>query len=503
MQKILFLNPIKLYKRWPFPSDFVRFFLDFPSLAFIQLASFLPNHECEILDGTVERINIRKFSNIIKSKDIVAISVHSSIISLNAELNLSLIKKIKPEIKVIMGGHHPTIFHKEWLKKGADFIVRNEGEITLQELVEAIDLNKRLEDIRGISYKVEDEIKINPDREFLENIDSLPMPRWELLNYKKYNSSLLNSGFSGAIETSRGCGHKCHFCLVPSFWGEKQRFKSVDTIINELIYLKRLGVNKFYFVDDNFGSNYNRDLDLCKDIIKHKLKIEWMCFSRADYIKNKPELYEVAAKAGMKMVLTGFETMKCSNLQLMNKGYEADMSLNDYIRIFKFLKRNEIFVIGLFVIGYPLESYEDIKFTLAHYHLVCDFPLMTPFRPAKTTEAYKLVENNILGDMFYFDSQVKVVKTIDFISLHRNFVLKLILNPYNFFKVFSKNKVKGSFFKAYFIHLLRNLCDMNFDSLQDLYYILFFSKKSKKLFIDKIVKRYLKKVQYYYRKYCS
>jgi radical SAM superfamily enzyme YgiQ (UPF0313 family) len=495
VKKILFLNPIILYKRWPFPSDFVRFALDVPSVTFAQLAACVPNHECEILDGTVEKIKLKDFVFKIKEKDIIAISVHSGLVSLNAELSLILIKRIKPDIKIVLGGHHPTIYYKEWLEKGADFVIRKEGELTFQELVEAIALDKDLSRIKGISYRIGGKIISNPDRPFIENLDDLPMPRWELINYKKYNSVLINGGFSGSIETSRGCVFKCHFCLVPILWDSKQRFKSVDRVIKELLALKQKGVDKLYFVDDNFGANYERDIILCKEIIKQKLDIQWMCFSRADYIMNHPDLYKIAAQAGLKIVLIGFETMRTSNCSLLKKNYCADLVIEDYIELYKFLKENGIFTMGLFVIGYPGEELNDIKFTLSEFHLVCDYPLMTPFRPAANTKAYDIIKNDLLGDMFYHDSQAKIIKSVNFIITHRNFIVNYCFNPLTFLKMFSRDKLKSSFFRAHYKHLFYNFFNLEVSSLKDIFYILFSSKFGKEFYKRKVVKRYLKKYE--------
>lgn len=475
--------------------DFVRFSLNVPSVTFAQLAACVPKHESEILDGVVQKIRLKEFIKKVKDKDIVAISIHSSIVSLNAELNVRLIKKIKPDIKIIAGGHHPSIYHREWLEKGVDFVIRKEGEITFKELIETIEADGDLSKVEGISYKVGKKIIVNPDRSFIENLDNLPMPRWELINYKRYNSRFMKKGFTGSVETSRGCPFKCHFCLVSRLWNQRQRFKSAERVIEELKSMRRLGINKFYFVDDNFGANYERDITLCKKIIEQKLDIQWMAFSRTDYIKDYPDLYELAAKSGLKLVLTGFETMTTKNISLMNKGYSADMTLEDYKKIYQLFRKNDIFTLGLFVIGYPGEPIEDIKFTLAQHSLVCDYPLMTPFRPARTTKAYELVKDSLLDDMFYHDSQVRTYNSEDFIIPHRNFILKYCLNPATLLKIFNRNGLTSSFFRSLYNYLFHSFCNISFDCMKDFYYILHAPKLGKRFYQEKIVKRYLKKYE--------
>jgi radical SAM superfamily enzyme YgiQ (UPF0313 family) len=349
--------------------------------------------------------------------------------------------------------------------------------------------------VQGISYKKNGSVIVNPDRPLVDDLDELPMPRWDLLRFKEYGSVLRKKGFSGAIETSRGCLFQCHFCLVPHLWGHRQRFKSVRRVIEELTLLKKSGVTKLYFVDDNFGANRDRDLALCREIVSNRLDIEWMCFSRADYIRDNPDLYETAAKAGLRMVLTGFETMKTENAPLMNKGYSGGMSLQDYRSIYRFLKKNRIFTVGLFVIGYPQESVEDMRYTFLRYYLVCDYPLMTPFRPALPTKAYELAKDKLSGDMFYHDSQVRTLNSSKYIALHREFILRYFLHPGTLHKVFSPDLLTRSFFRAHYRHLVLNLCDANLDSLRDVFYILAASRKGKDFYKQKIVERYLEKYE--------
>ena len=93
--RILFLNPIPLHVVWPIPTDFVKFLTyNPPSVTFPQLAACVPDHPCELLDGIARHPPLRDFADILRDKDLVAITVPSNLVSLNAELNLRLIRII-------------------------------------------------------------------------------------------------------------------------------------------------------------------------------------------------------------------------------------------------------------------------------------------------------------------------------------------------------------------------------------------------------------------------
>ena len=176
---------------------------------------------------------------------------------------LDLCKLIKisfPKTKIIIGGAHATIDHKELIKEpNIDYIVIGEGEITFTELINAIIQKKNITEIQGITYKSENNIKLNDKRQLIQNLDSLPIMDRSLINFKEYLYHSPTNYYStlnipiGTIITSRGCPFRCVFCSTQKVWENKWRSRSVNNIFEEIVELvKEYGVKEISFQDDQF-----------------------------------------------------------------------------------------------------------------------------------------------------------------------------------------------------------------------------------------------------------
>ena len=459
--KVLFLHPIPLHITWPIPIDFVKYLIyNPPSVTFPQLAACVPGHDCRLLDGMVESPNIKEFTAIIKDRDVVAITVPSNLVSLNAELNINLIRRIKPEIKIIVGGLHASVYDQQWLEKGADFVIRKDGEWTFKELVNTIEQRRDFSKIQGLSYIADGKITVNPDRPFIANLDQVPVPRWEIVDYSKYKN-FFKGGYVGTVETSRGCTAECDFCMASEVWNHIQRFKSADRVIEEMRRLKELGVNRLYLTDDNFGADVKRDTEICRRMIQERFNFKWSCFARADYIMGNPEFYELAAQAGLEAVLVGLETLSMKNLSFFNKGYKENTinSLSDYENNYNFLKKNRIFTLGLFVIGHPNEEEGEIKYTLINYKRVCDFPFFTPFRPE--TEKYIVSSGKERKSFFYFNSLAIYEDKKKYQKLRIWVTIGSFMRFSNIVRAFFGTYFEKSFFRGLYVGLLKGIANFH------------------------------------------
>ena len=252
-------------------------------------------------------------------------------------------------IPVVMGGPHATFLPEESLIY-ADYVVRGEGEETIIELIEHLESGIPLHDIKGLSYRKGDAYVHNPDRPFIQDLDSAPIPDFDLVHNWREKTSI-------PILTSRGCPFGCRFCVVIQMFGRKYRFKSIDRVIEEIreVDSKR---SHFFFVDDNFAAYRERTKALLKRMIAEKIHIEWSAQIRADAARDT-ELVNLMAQAGCFMVYVGFESINPRTLYLYNKKQTVD----DIVECIKNLKNASINIHGMFVLGGDADDIKTIRST--------------------------------------------------------------------------------------------------------------------------------------------
>ncbi|MEW6617077.1 MAG: radical SAM protein [Patescibacteria group bacterium] len=267
-------------------------------------------------------------------------------------------------IPVVMGGIHPTLCPNECLEH-SDFVVRNEGEDTVLEVLEFIrNIPKNINEILGISYKdTEGNIHHNPDRPFIRNLDEYPIPDFSLVSGIKKKGIIEKTLFLPIkpIFTSRGCPYKCTFCSVRIMFGGKYRTKSVERIIKEMRYMRQFSKN-FFFVDDNIGVDQKRLRNLCNAIIDNGLNdCAWNAQVRLEIAKDE-NLLKLMARAGCTRVHIGFESASDTSLEAMKKNQTAG-EMKKAIAAFH---NAGIKIHGMFILGFDTDDVSIFDKTLHH-----------------------------------------------------------------------------------------------------------------------------------------
>jgi len=357
-----------------------------PSLGLCYLAAVTRKngYKTEIIDTVAVPLkNDELAQEIVKRKPkYVGISV-VTISAYNAGDLAKRIKKLDKNIKIIVGGVHITALPKETMDKFPDFDigVLGEAEITIVELLDALENNKPLDDIPGLILRKNHELKITPPRPFIKDLDSLPMPAWDLLpNLHKYYGPpawSLNQDTSALLITSRGCSNTCIFCDRGCF-GKFPRAHSADHVMEMTKDLyNNYGVRQFRINDDNFLMFKPRLIELCNRIIDEKLKIKWSCFGRAD--STDAQTLSLMKKAGCWQISYGVESGSQEIHDLENK----NLTLKQIEDAVGLTKKAGIRTIGFVIIGHPKETIETIKATIKFCKKIAldDFKMsfMVPF----------------------------------------------------------------------------------------------------------------------------
>lgn len=296
------------------------------------------------------RSKIREFNS-----DIVGVSVYSA--TYKSALNLvQIIKDMNPNVITIFGGIHPTISTIEVASQhNVDFVVIGEGEITIQELIRAIEVKSDYSNIKGIAYKKNGKVVITPKREFIANLDDVGLPARHRI-YKK--EEFPPTAFQ-AIYGSRGCPFHCIFCGSFNLWGHKPRARSAESLTEEIEYThKTFKTRYFYICDDVFFLDKERALDFCRILIDKRLKVMWSAQTRAEIIDD--ELLIMMKKSGGQHVAIGVETGDERIRKLIKKGN----TLEQMRRATKLIHKHGLTLVGFFMFGFPWETKQEIEKTI-------------------------------------------------------------------------------------------------------------------------------------------
>ncbi|MCX8052415.1 MAG: B12-binding domain-containing radical SAM protein [Armatimonadetes bacterium] len=297
------------------------------------------------------------------SSDLVGISTTTS----TAPEGYRIADRIREAgIPVVMGGSHVTFLPDEALQH-ADFCVRGEGEHTLMELVDAIEFGSGFGGVAGLSYRVGDEIRHNPPRELVRNLDSLPFPDLSLIRGREKVKLT-------PIATSRGCPHNCNFCSVIKMFGRGCRQRSVDNVLEELRYLNPATV---FFYDDNFAGNKERAKILLDRMLSEGLTPYWTAQVRADVAHDK-ELLALMKRSNCYILYIGFESVNPATLREFNKRQSVD-EIAEAVRI---IHEHGIMIHGMFVFGAEHDDIASLRaatnFALKSGIDTVQFMMLTP-----------------------------------------------------------------------------------------------------------------------------
>lgn len=240
--------------------------------------------------------------------------------------------------------------------------------------------DSQLSSIKGLGWRRQGEIVINPDRPFIP-VDELPIPLHHLLPFDHYRAPLVKGPYT-FIVTGRGCQAGCKFCIKHVSYQYSVRLRSPEKLIEELTILSKLGVHHVQMYADLFTANRDHVMEICKRLQEAKLNLTWTCNSRVDYVDK--EMLQEMAKAGCMLIAWGIESASETVLKRAHKGYRLEQAG----QALTWAKEAGIMRWGYFIIGLPGETVESIQQTIqlakklpldiALFHVAAPYP-GTPF----------------------------------------------------------------------------------------------------------------------------
>lgn len=305
------------------------------------------------------------------SPDMAIIEIPFSGWSITAFEVVHALKAANKKLVVVLMGQHPSARPEECLSDlDVDFVVIGEPEMTVSELVDALEVGKQeFASIDGLGFREDGKPVLTGKRAIIPDMDSLPFPARHLLPMELYNEAVKENPLRGEISkpwtimtTSRGCPYNCVFCTTCIVWGRTWRARSPKNVVDELEYVvKTFRVKQIDFYDENMTLDKKRMADICDLIIERGLHVEWFTPNgvRADTLDET--LLLKMKKAGCKKIRVAPE----SGVQrVVNEVIGKNLDLKSVEQAVALCKKVGIKVGCFFVLGLIGETKDDIEETI-------------------------------------------------------------------------------------------------------------------------------------------
>jgi anaerobic magnesium-protoporphyrin IX monomethyl ester cyclase len=262
---------------------------------------------------------------------------------------------------IIVSSSDSTDRYKDYLDRGADFIVRGEGEETLRTLLIALERENDLHSISGLAFRKGVETILTGTRPVLRDLDSLPLPAWDLIDMDSYRKIWLQKHgyFSLNLATTRGCPYKCNWCAKP-IYGNRYNSRSPQHVVAEIVWLlENHKPDHFWMCDDIFGLKPGWVEEFCSLIKSKALHFRYKIQSRVDLLLEENTV-DSLVESRAETIWVGAESGSQKILDAMDKG----TTVTQIYQATRLLKRKGIRVGFFLQFGYPGETRDDINATL-------------------------------------------------------------------------------------------------------------------------------------------
>jgi radical SAM superfamily enzyme YgiQ (UPF0313 family) len=374
-----------------------------PHLWMFLLQALTPaGHEVVLIDGNAQPMGESAIAQFVREQNIglVGIGAMTRMIA-KAYRIADAIRAVG--VPVVMGGPHVTELADEAL--GRDGGPRHADAVALGEADETWPLivNDAARGELKETYAPVDEA----GKERKPSLKAYPVIPWQSISLDQFNlvpklaTPLLNRVGEGwgtfriiPVESGRGCPYGCEFCTVTGFFGDSIRFRTNESVVNELLLLKarsriEQGQIAVFFIDDNFAINVKRTKSLLRDIIAAGAQVHWVAQISANLLRDE-ELLDLIAASGGKWVFIGMESIDPTNLKDVNKGFNKP---GEYAMVLERLALRNVYAITSFIFGMDNDTVGVAERTLKQVRTwPPGLPIFGLLTPLPSTPLYKRLE---------------------------------------------------------------------------------------------------------------
>lgn len=346
MKNIVLIEPSH---RFPVGTQMVGF-----PLGLLYLISYLREH---VKDISVEMISFR-MKDVLKEKysieevvgnfDIVG----ATSITSNFDSAIEVIEAAKRGGSItVIGGIFPS-YNADWIMRNftcVDYLIRGDGEISFANLTNCI-IEKELPfNVKGLSWRHNGEIIHNQEEDFID-LNSIPMPAFDMLNIEQYRKLA-----PASIYSIRGCSWSCKFCSLSPFRKNHALYLGIDEVLTELKIFKQWGFSKVRIEDETATLNRSRSVEMFRRIADANLGLEFNIKTRVDAIDQ--ELLKLMWDAGVRQIKYGLEVPEETSLKEMHKG----VHFSEVERALEITLETGFRIAGVYVLGWPGVKPSHIK----------------------------------------------------------------------------------------------------------------------------------------------
>lgn len=360
---------------------------------------------------------------------------------------IAFIKANLPDTVIVLGGPDVRFNAESYLNSGADFIVVGEGEVTTLALMRKLQSRTRdFENVEGIAFKVGGTMTMTAERNKLKDIDELPFPARNRIDFTPYLTTWRTAHGKSAmsISTMRGCPYTCKWCSR-AVYGLSYRRRSPKVVVDEIMSIKeQYNPDTLWFVDDVFTISHKWLKEFRDDLIARSITVAYECITRADRMNE--EVVQLLKETGCIRVWIGAESGSQKVIDLMERRVQV-AQVREMIQL---TKKYEIEAGTFIMLGYPGETEDDIRETIHHLKVSDpDHFTITIAYPIKGTELYIETEREQLVTPPW---ETSTDRSIDFKRhyprKYYDYAVKYVINEVNYSKATKKNEPRRMAHKA-------------------------------------------------------
>lgn len=386
-------------------------------------------YNISVVDNEIEKMERKNLISKVLNGGYSAVFLRTSLPTLNKDLIfINKLKKFNETIKVCILAPFISKIQGELEKSKIDYFISEESEFAFLDIAGGL----KISEIKGLGYRKEKKLIYNGERKYNGDLNLLPHPKWDLVDYKKYSFV--------TCSTSKGCPYACGYCPYPVYQGRRWRSKNIDLVIKELNndYF-HYGIKYLRFRDPEFTLNRQRTLEICKRIIENNIKIKWHAETRLDLLDR--ELLEAMSRAGCVEISFGIETINEKTRKIINRKKIDDDKINE---VLKDCQNLGIKTFGFFIIGLPEENKKTtldlIKFSLEIDSYLNEFTIATPY-PGTFLRKWAEEKNLLIPGDYSFYTSAKAMMTNGFLTKNQLKDLCKFANLANRIKLREKKKI--------------------------------------------------------------